>query len=326
MHEANNEFAYMSESEYKYRANLAKLNVEEFRSLKSKTLQQSEIPLTEVFYVYEGIVNYDNSNLGEYLLDPTKIEETFVCEINYDQSQQAYFISMQELSDFLYDIDQMIDINVDENTEFTSVIDLTLESISGNNATIRARLIKGPLPQNGSVFFTPANAVWAAQKLGDCNLSNGGNDGGDYLSAYANAQAPHKQIICPQGTQKFIVVTYVSNTQTVLDFTYQAAQYYNVPVASTSQLWNYYTQQILPKSWYGPANQCIGFDNQEWYSRYSNMDFLIQAQLDYAVYLNPSAQFIITDYKAHNGRFAPLPTNTSYYHGGTFYYGVVYCN
>lgn len=324
MNQANAEFAAISSEKYVTRANNARANLYEFRTLATKTQQQNEVPLTELFYIYEGIFNY--ANVDELLHEPTRIEETFICEINYDQNQQAWYLSMQELSDLLNEIDQMIDVNVDENSEFTSIVDLTLESISGNSATIRVRLIKGPLPQSGSVFLTPANPVWAAQKLGDCNLSNGGNDGADFLGAYANAQAPHNQLVCPPGTQKFIVVTYTSDTRTVLDFTYQAAQYYSVPIASSSQLWNYYTQQIMPKSWYGQTNQCIGFDNQEWYGRYANMDFLIQAQLSYAVYLNPSAQFIVTDYKSYGGRFSPLPLNSNYHHGGTFYYGVVYCN
>jgi len=325
------ELAKLSKTQFTEKAIMAKQFIDEYRAASNKTTQQTEVPLTEIFYLYEGIVNYDNANVDEYLTEPATIEQLITCNTTYDAIAQAYTVSMAELNGLLLEIDLMLDYNVDDNTEIISLIDLTLESLSNNEATIRVRLTKGTDPagstvNSGAVFFTPSSSVWAANLMGFCNGNTTGYDAGDFLRAYANAQAPYLQLSCPAGTSKYIVITSAFDTKKVTDFQYQASQFYSVPIASGSQLWNYYTLQILPKSWYATSNQCIGHDNPDWYSRYSKLDFLIQAQLGYAVYLNPAAEFIHTDYSSKTGIFAPLPLNTNYYHSGVFNFGVVFCN
>lgn len=228
----------------------------------------------------------------------------------------------------------MLDYNVDENTEVITLVDLTLESIANNVATIKVRLNKGIDPVgntigSGTVFFTPSSSVWAANLQGYCNTTNGNGiyDGADFLRAYANAQAPHMQLVCLAGTKKYIVNTYSFNSTVPGDFDQIIALqqgYY----PSNQQMAQWWTTNIKPKLWYGVANQCIGSDNAERYWRYDKMDYLINSQLNYAKSLNSVAEFVTTTFRSRNSNLSPgpFPSNIQYYHSGLFYYGVVFCN
>lgn len=270
---------------------------------------EEEVPITEIFYLYEGVLNHEYGNIYEDIENLQSSSSTFEIDIHPD-SLENYFVWASDIGDLYIELANEIEIEVDTNNqEVMLMADLELQevNISESKATIKMTVYAGL----ANVWFTPSDPVYGAELAGWCNTGQGNIDGAVFLQAYANAHAPHKlNNPCTGGTQPFTIGVGVYQTYTSM-------------YDPQKQTPNYWVNNVLPNLWHNNINTCMGYNNNEWYTWYSKMQNLMNLELSYVQTLVPGTQFIGTTFVSKND--GNWDEGSQYYHYGLFVYGNIIC-
>lgn len=313
------DFSKLSKEEYFVKLTAAK----EMQSLstdpKSNSISSgSETPLEDVFYIQEGMFNNEFGDILSENEALKRVEKTYTVSVHKD-SQENYFMYSTDLTTFYNDLAAELGFELDpSNNEIMVICDLNLESIDDENgsAIIRAGIsiaIQLPLPR------IPTTSFWAANQLGTCSQSIGNLDASDYIQGHLNGKVRTSINLCEQPNTGYTAYPTVWKIWASHLMTYAPSQ-------------ADYFANTYPYFWKDNNNQCLGNTAQEWYNLYSTADALNGIGLSYAQNALGGSfgnlELIYTNYSSHdNGNIQfGFPSNHTLYHGGSFEYGVVYCN
>ncbi|GEM_PF-2622034 len=276
---------------------------------KAKTNALGDVPLGDVFYVHEGLLNANNANFYDPITGEEEITSTFTVDV-YQDSQNDYYIETADFIPFYNDLQAAIDLNIDEaDGEVLIIAYLELISLSNAEATFVLHINPGVVQ---APWYTPPGSLPAYS-----NASGG--DAADLLRAYTNqVHGFFNKYPCPPGTQP-----YASSNLSYHTFSN------NSPL-----LGNQYTSFVLPNIWRSNTNTNIGDDNDQtnnnqiWYSWYAKMDNLVSVGTPiFQSYGN--RHFYRTDYKSYSPTNQPLGMSATppenFYHSGRFFYPICGC-
>lgn len=281
----------------------------------AKTNTLSDVPLEDLFYIHEGLINADNANFYDDISGEEQITSTFTVDV-YDNGNGNYYIESADFIVFYNDLQTEIDLQIDDsNGEALIIASLELTGISAGGASFNLRINPG-LVQNA--WMTPSHAVYAADAAGWCLSGVGNMDAADFLRAYTNnVHGFFENNPCPTGQSPYAM---------------SSLHYQTYSVANPFP--NLYATQIEPFFWRSNTNACIGDDNNQtnnnniWYSWYSKMDHLVSFAIPtFQSYGN--RHFLRTDFKSYSSANPPQGITgypqENYFHGGRFFYPICGC-
>lgn len=312
-------FAEKDKSEISSTMRVTKSKLDMILSGRAKNSSMNDVPLEDVFYIYEGLINADNANFEDNADELPSVTANFTTNIFKDE-QNNYFIEANDFITLYSDLQNEIVQQIDTiNDETLLIADLQLLTVSNDEATLSLTLYPGLV---GPSWMTPSGSVHAAMRAGWCSSGQGNVDAADFLDSYINnTKAFAYNNNCPSGTQPFGLFVHTYNT------------YFPAGGMSNPSQW---TTHLKPFYWKSNSNDCIGdngnqaVNNDIWYSWYSKMDYLADYELPYAQSINPDAELFRVDWHSHGPVFTgPFAgghnSNEDYFHGGRFFYADCGC-
>lgn len=286
---------------------------------------QDEVPLGDIFFVYEGAINGLNAVETEPGSETETYEATLTVPVNQQNGQ--YFIEIIDLQDFLTNVLDEIDAEVGSNQQL-ALADLNLDQINGSTAAITISLVIHTPPATPITFFYPGGAVHAAQLSGWCSTPSTGFDAATFVDGFIDSYGALAQS-CPTGTNKNPVY-------------FGSWASWNSPSSLNTRFGSSFVNSLSSQNWQGFTNSCIGDDTDQfaneaaWYSLFFNAlpQATDPAVINYYSGINPgiTADFLRVDYHSHDHSMNPNPwfpnppgPIPTYWHGGQFYYGKVFC-
>ncbi|OIQ21107.1 MAG: hypothetical protein BM557_04970 [Flavobacterium sp. MedPE-SWcel] len=310
-HRVNEKLSRISNDEMFEKFDMANHIIAESQELNP----EEQIPLEEVFYVYEALFNGQH---GDYMAELQGMK-TVDIEVNLSvhvDEEGVYSVYNFDLSNFYTGLADQISEEILTNPEdFLYICDFVLKDLDNlppgggsGNATISVGVSMGM-----NQFFSPDGPYYACGLLGTCGASYGqGSDAATFINIYANATAPYKMNNpCPPGTTVYPVATT------------GPATYY----LSTWPVQSEWFTEVYPNYWKDNFNDCLGNTNQEWQNLYADFD-AIRNYAHHTIEDDMGLQnheFIFTDYHSHIGGSSNNPYGITHYHGGILGFGFVFC-
>jgi hypothetical protein len=286
---------------------------------KSKTMQ-SDNELSEAFTSLEGIVN--NAFYEAY--EDFEIIDQIEGQISLDfyVTDSGNFVTTQDYLQAYVNLYNTVNDSVDfQNGEDILLMDLGVDTLDYGSSTAIISY-NGIIANLADQWFSPATGYWAAVNAGPCSTPSSpsiqGTDAADFMRAYANSTAPW-QSRCNNGI--YLNPT-GNNTTNWFKFDPRGNDYLD-----------YKWSSIVKIPWSADANQCLGQNNAAWQSLYADMDVISDYGLAIAQQTNPQIEFHSTNYRSYDVMANPFSGlngynayhSDRYFHGGSFYYGIITC-
>lgn len=301
---------------------------EKFRGLQNSGFKSSvaDPTLSEAFLALEGLTNNDFHENWDDIEDMGIESDVFDIPFYVDQNG-AKKVSLTEYNQAYTDIYNFVTSEMQADDIFLMVdLEIVFVDTIQSEVEVKGSLYSAVPPP--VLFMTPGGPFYAAMGAGPCDGNpetkiSGGTDAASFLNFYANQTADWRQLNCPNGIYTLPVGAYYTYNQVL-----SGPNYFLDPSGGTNT-WN----QVIANYWKSNTNDCIGYDNDEWYYWYGKMDNLANYGEVRAQNVNVDAEFYMTDYHSHdqqstlqgqrNGSNPDI--SERYYHGGTFIYNVVGC-
>ena len=315
---------------------LSELSSEQYREIADPLREEltnngqlssiENVPLEDIFYLYEGIISYQYLNLNanqftmtaDQALNGDDQMETFefIFELNITEGDNGFIVDVNSFNGLYSSI-----VGTLQNISNTAVIpnilvsDLDLYSIQPNLARVSLYIVTGrfpPIPPAPQQFFPiPMGEVHGAQDLGWCPSNTGNIDASDFLRGHTNRYLSKQTPT--QAYQSFMRIHTTS--------TWSKNKFFR----ST----NYYTYEV-PFIWKDVINSCIGDNsnsqnnNAIWTSWYNKMNSLVNIPLNSAKSVDSRFVFVSTDYFAFTKQWwsGTIYSPNQHYHNGEFVYGI----
>lgn len=317
---ANEKLSGLSNEEYREIADPLREELNEQGELTSLEV----VPLEDLFFLYEGILNYDHMNLNveEYTMTEEDVTsgndqmETFefTFEVEVQEGETGQILDLVNFNN-LYSTLQATIADVKNSAIIPNIIstDLDLVSLAPNLATISYTIVTAKYPPVPQVYYPiPMGEVRGAINLGWCPSNNGNVDAADFFRGHANTY-----ISTQSPTQAYQVIITMN--------TYSAWSKLKL-FRST----NYYTYEV-PLIWKDVVNSCVGDNsnstnnNNIWNSWYNKTSSLINIPLNH-LKNNVDARyvFITTTLDSYQKQWwhGPVYTPNQYWHEGNLQFGI----
>jgi hypothetical protein len=275
----------------------------------AKTNTLGDVPLADVFYIHEGLLNAENANFYDDIAGDEQTTSTFTVDV-YDDGSGQYYIESADFVTFYNDLAAEIDLEIDEANGEALIIaslELTGLDLNGGGATFTLSLNPGLVQPP---WYTPIGSLPA--------YSQNGDDAAALLRLYTqDVHGFFENNPCPTGKQPFAA----------------ASLHYHTFFAA-NPFPSLYTTGIEPYFWRSNTADPIGDDNDQvnnnqiWYSWYAKMDQLVNVAVPTFNSLG-NRSFYRTDFKSYSSSNPPqgMPTfpSENYFHGGRFFYPICGC-
>ncbi len=318
---ANEMLSGLSNEEYREIADPLREELNEQGELTSVEI----VPLEDLFYLYEGILNYDHVNLNaeEYTMTEEDVAagndqmETFefTFEVEIQETETGAVLNLTNFNN-LYSTLKATIADVNNSAIIPNIIstNLGLVSLTPSLATVSFTILTGKYPPIPQVYYPiPMGEVRGAINSGWCPSNNGNVDAADFFRIHANTYVSSQT-----PTQSYLINT-VMNT------------YSNWTKLKLFRSTNYYTYEV-PFIWKDAVNSCVGdnsnsFNNNNiWTSWYSKTTSLINIPLNHLINnVDSRYVFISTNLDSYQKQswHGPIYTpTTQYWHEGNLLFGV----
>ena len=320
MQQSMSDFGAISNEDYSAKVKEARQVLNQFSNAKNNSIATSgETEFGEIFYVHEGMFNYQYGDLATNSEDVDYVEKNYTVNLHKDANGD-YFIYNIDLATFYNDLAASVGLEIyPANNELMILCDLNVVSIddAAGTGVIRAGISIGvpiPTPQ----YLNPG-PMMAAEQLSSCPGTVGaGEDAADFIKAYlmdfANTSLQNATNQCatyPSGKIRTVVVGYWGSDNMIQN---------PMPAFGTD---------VYPYFWKGENNTCIGNTNAEWNSLYSTSETLRDVGLAVISAQYPASgqlEMVETDYKSKTHTLQVPYQNDVFNHGGVFRYGRYMCD
>ena len=281
------------------------------------------IPLEELFFLYEGVINSIYTTQGDPEDESETVYSVFDIPVSQDENGNS-FIQVDNFNDFYSNLITSLGNEVSTSAnEYLVLTDLQLTNLESEMATVTATLV---------IAMHPARPIVAFYPIG-CELAMSvGNpwDAGSHTRGYVNSTSDLRD---PDYCDL------VQNTS------YNSYYFVNgdVPTNLSSFTFNYLyglnpITALKPYLWRSATNDCIGDNNDQinneliWYSLYSNASSVYNTTLrnalinsSFNIYPANELKFLYTSLHTYGKDGWETDPNINFSMGGKGYYGVIIC-